>query len=895
MNRGFNKYNNIILVLYIISMLSINVLAAPVDGGGGGEETHIPSANEAINIGLNSFDSVTPETTDLLGETVDLNNGTLGFSHTDVSLSGNSAIPMSIGRVYKDSQHSIDRVDFADWAIDIPHIRTTQVIGQRMPGPWGRGTECSEAPEIGFTSVGGEGLFQSSEYFNGVTLHVPGQITEKILYHGRPKTKSNWKIECATNTTLNEGEMFVVTSTGGLKYTFSQKALIRNGVLENNTGAISRYLVIMYVTKVEDRFGNYVNYNYNYTNGDFRNKPVLINIQANDGRLIEIERNLSAPNDRLITGISVNGRKWKYQYSFNHTASLSSVTRPDGKSWLIDLREFGWTYDLRNYCGIPNRQPKVGSITHPNGAKGIYTTEARLHGRSNVTRVYNPNKNIDYVKACTQQMSLVKKELSGPGILSLKWSYSYSENTGSYSDVGVNKNLLTGAIPPGVDRYNYKRTTVKAPNGSKTVYYHSRNYKSAFDGRLIVTEHYDKDGVSLLLRNMNTYAQGQVIGATYMQFVNTRPMEYRVNLVKNIIEKHYGANKTVFTIEYRDFNSYGAPQLTVESNSFNNNKLYTRNSYTHDLTNHLLNLPTKTELSSNGVNYYVVSERDYHSATGIYKTLPNFYYKFGRWLSRNESYHTSGVNAGLPKLSKKNATGRWSENSNYFRGIPRAIRIPKSKTTTSQYSYQTVDDNGWIKSRTDFKGNVTKYDYDSLGRLILIDPVDSKWSNTIITYGVASGNEEASYVKSGMLKKKTKQGRYERIEYFDALLRNVLTSERDIYDSSTKRYVRSAYDEYNNVVFQSFPSLSLSISSGYSTSYDGLNRKTSIIRTADNASVRYNYLPNNRVSVTDAKGNTTTTTYLAYGRPSQSQATYIDSPEGVDTSITYNLFGQIKI
>ncbi|MCX2769818.1 hypothetical protein, partial [Pseudoalteromonas sp. B530] len=57
---------------------------------------------------------------------------------------------------------------------------------------------------------------------------------------------------------------------------------------------------------------------------------------------------------------------------------------------------------------------------------------------------------------------------------------------------------------------------------------------------------------------------------------------------------------------------------------------------------------------------------------------------------------------------------------------------------------------------------------------------------------------------------------------------------------------------------------------------------------------KYEYLAGNKIKVTDPLSKVTTTTYQAFGAPEYEIATFIDSPENVDTSIAVNLFGQVE-
>ncbi|NRB25753.1 hypothetical protein [Shewanella sp.] len=65
-------------------------------------------------------------------------------------------------------------------------------------------------------------------------------------------------------------------------------------------------------------------------------------------------------------------------------------------------------------------------------------------------------------------------------------------------------------------------------------------------------------------------------------------------------------------------------------------------------------------------------------------------------------------------------------------------------------------------------------------------------------------------------------------------------------------------------------------------------------RQSDNAVTTVEYLSGNKKRVTDAEGNATTTTYLAYGSPSYNKPTLIEAPDTSDTSIAYNKFGQVE-
>ena len=50
---------------------------------------------------LDVTDAITPDSTDLLGDRIDLYTGSLSFYHTDVSLPGNNGLTVAVGRTYR--------------------------------------------------------------------------------------------------------------------------------------------------------------------------------------------------------------------------------------------------------------------------------------------------------------------------------------------------------------------------------------------------------------------------------------------------------------------------------------------------------------------------------------------------------------------------------------------------------------------------------------------------------------------------------------------------------------------------------------------------------------------------------------------------------------------------
>ena len=67
-------------------------------------------------------DAITAYGPDLFGDKVNLFNGALGFEHTDLSLPGNSALPVMLGRSHTPGRAHIVRGQFGDWDLAAPRI-----------------------------------------------------------------------------------------------------------------------------------------------------------------------------------------------------------------------------------------------------------------------------------------------------------------------------------------------------------------------------------------------------------------------------------------------------------------------------------------------------------------------------------------------------------------------------------------------------------------------------------------------------------------------------------------------------------------------------------------------------------------------------------------------------
>lgn len=314
-----------------------------------------PNASEMILKRLKVNETLTPETSALFGDSIDLNTGAVSLEQTDVSIPGNSALPVSFSRKYNGALFSnYKNLHLGDWDISIPNISFAMIYDdityQRYSGNWDSGYLCSGPYNPGMFGVGPTALVAPAEYWSGEQLSIPSVVSKKIqygYYHSTNQKRfvDNWKFECITfNYNGRTMEGFRTTSPKGITYEFSHPKIFESGTLSALNGMkidhlIYKYTLQLQVTSIKDRFGNFVN--YNYSNGN------LASIEANDGRKISVNYEINKYGKSRVSSITAAEKTWSYNYSdASHPLSidiLQGATLPDGKRWLYqDLESMNW-------------------------------------------------------------------------------------------------------------------------------------------------------------------------------------------------------------------------------------------------------------------------------------------------------------------------------------------------------------------------------------------------------------------------------------------------------------------------------------------------------------------------------------------------------------------------
>jgi RHS repeat-associated protein len=848
-----------------------------------------------------------PLTSGLMGESHDINTGSLTFRHVDVSLPGNSHLPVQFARTYSGSISGDINADYpalASWEVDLPFVVMRVVEDQ--------------STDVDFCGNAGSVLNKDSINRNnsiGIKMNVPGQGMKSFSINSTNvpgigsgvtfKTIDFWLVKCGLDLVGDSGKGFTVTAPNGDTYKLNKILHRYAGMFKNDIDDYTEYNNLYFmVTEVTDVNGNWVKYEYN----DYG----VTKIHSNDLRQIDI-----LYDGMFINKVTANGREWSYEYNnatpiiwgIGYTHTLKKVTLPDNTFWDIGIgRRETSTFCHSIYYETPITY--TSTMKHPNGTLATFERQIVNH------RVKDPIPISSYFGSSTSvpgnnfvfthtpcsygfpfnwqfsTLSLTQKTIEKADGEPLVWTYDYHDLPTGWI-VGDEISEVTGEL---TTQFSFNTSeegisavvmrTVIDPEGHKTITYINNVQAGTEEGNVTKIENYDSatsttpvqttyfdSFTNIELDRFNPYA---VRFPTVPQWRKSVPS--KVSIVQNTDTY---TTETTFDTDVNSLTySYGLSiQQTTSSNTHEKVRVYDTK-YAHNLTKWILGLVDNTILNGTTINDY---EYDAFGRMENEKV-------FGRERATYTYYTddtTDGQYLGTVKTIT-NANDETVELLDWKRGKPQQIKRPDGVS-----SYRTVDNNGWVTQTKDFKGTCTDYQYTDAGWLKLIDPCDNKWANTVITYALATGSEGLTGVFEGMLKQTTTRGGYKKVSYLDHFYQPVLTHEQDTNDALSLRYTRAEFNSDGAVLYQSKPDDSHTTPYGVHSSYDSLGRVTSVNDNTLSGSITYLYQSGNKVQVNDNEGNVTSTTYQSYGSPDQSAATKIASPEGVTTNMVYDIFGKV--
>ncbi|SHM50719.1 YD repeat-containing protein, partial [Rhodanobacter sp. OK091] len=793
-------------------------------------------------------------------------------------------------------------------------------------------------PPTVFRHLGDPGLqeWDPEEWWRGYHLVLPGESSQDMLSNVDAATKgtypavtkSHWRFSCLPTTSNGlPGEAFLGQAPDGTLYWFDK--LVYRGatgmtrqlfdttasvdshpssslvafanksvetlisVLSGSTVAraqpitdsITESLGVLLVTKIQDRFGNTLNYSYD-VNG------YLTGITASDGRALNVTY---VSGTQLIQSVTLQpssgaARTWTYAYSAGALPSLTTVTLPDGTQWHYNLAGFDTatlaasspfssciTLAVPAYLG-----PTTGTIVHPSGLTGTFVVAAMKHGRSYVRQgcggvQYNdPNTGGSYaiVPDAWYSLTATQMTVSGAGIPNQTWSYNYSPANESWSN-------CTGTCPTTI------WSDIVAPDGSAVRHIFS-NLFGMTESQLLRTEYYaGAAGASTLLRaEDNAYAPPTtvplptIVGENLQPLINADQSEKYSPLNQRVITQ----DGDTYTWQAEAFDVYAQVTQTKRSNSIaGQSPIEEATTYLNDTNLWVLGLPQQVTNLTTGE---VESLNTYNTSNDTLLSRA----RFGQPLM-SYTFNTAGQLASFT-----DGNNHTTSLSNYKRGIPQTIGYPDGTSESL-----TVDDFGQISAITDQAGHTTSYGYDSIGRITGItypggDEV--AWLSKTFAYDFVTSDERG--VSANHWRRTTTTGNAVGVTYFDAMLRPVLSDSA--IGASVQASTLTTYDAKGQKTFSAYPSasaLNFTLSpaaagiKGVATTYDALERVTQTQQDSELGTLTAStaYLSGARQQVTDPKSNVTTTSYQVFDSPSYSAPIQVQAPAGITQAIARDLYG----
>jgi len=870
------------------------------------------------------------------GENISLYDGTLSFEETDVSLPGNGPA-ISLGRDLTPAQgpgYALNaQRPFGDWDLDIPRIETSAGSASSLPdapvwqvanGPTaGRCTYFNVPPNY----TQGTEAWAPKQWWYGYHLILPGQGSQTLLPRGTQNpltptisgmsfpivTKQNWMIGCGV-TASDGGEGFIAIAPDGTRYTFAHlvyrpmanvtaplgtaPAAIKAGggiqPMAATENILYRRDAIMYVTQIQDRFGNTLTYNYDPSTG------YLSSITSSDQRELDITYVPGSPLIHTVTAKATNvpSRTWTYSYDTSTNPvlpTLTGVQLPDGSAWSYQLGDFQTAAidtdggDCKSkVLPLLSSNVATGRITQPSGLTATFTLTPMLHGRSDVPwQCYGSGSSggdapYSNYPEYYYQFSLTSEVLSGAGMPTETWSYGYSQANESWSNDPC---ASSGTCATTV------YTDVTDPGGNDTLYTFS-NVFDATEGQLQHTDYYSGSTSGTLMRSVaNLYANptGGPWPATYGVDLQGRDNQAQTVTVSPLQQRTVTQDGQNFFWQAMAFDAYAQPTDVKRYNDIaGQSPIEETTSYLNDTSLWVLGLPQTVTNKATGE---VESSNSYNSLDELTARA-----RFGEALM---SYTWNGAGQ---LASFTDGNGHTTSLSNYYRGIPTSILYPATSDFPNGTSETlAVDDLGEITAITDQAGHTTSYQYDSLGRIHQITyPYDSsidsaQWYPKVFTYTPPANTPAERGVAAGHWRRTITQGSYIDTTYFDAELRPVLD---DTSNGSADISTATGYDWRGLTTFAAYPvagSPDLSaITTGTHSNYDALGRLHQALQDSElgTLTTTTNYVSGPGIQVTDPKGKVTTTYFQAFDQPVYNVPWSISAPDGVSQGIARDIYGE---
>lgn len=637
---------------------------------------------------------------DLFGDSTDLYSGATRFLVTDVSLPGNSDLPVALQRSLEAADTGLECFGpqcqprgFMSWTrFEVPYlsggypdgwVAATQSLGHIASSQ--RCSLTNGPPEIP-DDKGLAGEWMVYEYWHGNQLYLPGAGSQQLLVGagGSPPTdgqtyrwatKDHWYFSCLPTTANGQpGEGFLARAPDGKKYFFDYLvnwrpvSALRKFDEEEDEMVLTRDELRLLLTRVEDRFGNWVQYAYSGND--------LTSITANDGRQLTLT--YAAPGGAL-TSVSDGTRTWTYNYS-----NGVRVTHPDSTVWHATLSGPGIQRPGATGCGeYANMYTGEATltITHRSGAVGTFLFRPLRRGLSHVFYQTQPPDFCPSIPKYYDNIALFSKTIAGTGLQAATWSYVYGPANACHAG---GTGACTGASP--TTRY----VEVSGP-GTFTRYTFGNKWEDT-DGALFRIET-GSSPTNILRDEALTWQTFQAPGS----LGNSAGGNLMSTIVRTVATRTIAQGGATHATTNSNWDTYFNPQTVAESGP-NGGSRTTQYTYHNDRAKWVIGQvatatsPGRSMSRTFNANALVASVTE----DGV---------------TTSHTFHADG-----PLATTTDPRLHVHSFSNYKRGTAQSESHPEAVNIT-----RVVNNHGFVTSETNGESKTTNYGHDPVGRVTSID------------------------------------------------------------------------------------------------------------------------------------------------------------------------------